>query len=552
MKLFDKSKQPLFDLNVSKAFASGGEGSICEHPNDKSKVIKVYHTPRDLKLEASLMELSRLGSKYVKPETIYYTQAGQIAGFSMRYVDLNQWVILKKIFNKTFAGSNGYDRKVKFKVYQNLKESVEEAHGLGIYIGDLNPYNIMINPKGEVIMLDVDSFGTKSKPHNGVLLEDIRDWLYHPKVDVNSDKYAFDVLTFWMFTNVHPYRGDYPSHKNIEARVVGKSSLLSGLNINIPKGYEPFTNPTILDQFKEVFQAGKRFIVDLTGQPQMLQAVSTASLDVINSNDLYIRKMVDGVLKMSISQNFIAVLKTSGNWHVFNVKDFGVYNELYTVSYAKEVYCGNTNVVYLKDDYLWQMGNKLTNISNLFGLNLQWVDGSLVALSDQLDKCEVIAIDRIMNNQVMNAQTSVYVKSISTGDSGLYQQIGGSKWIMDFKETTFNIIKTQFNVKNLYKRGKFVLIEHVDNGKIRYTFVKINGLQLEVGCDVPEWRYFDEKQGFLFIPEDGKINLINPTNNWKIVSQIDCPVSTFDSRIYQTNAGMVIHNNDSVYLINKK
>jgi len=69
---------------------------------------------------------------------------------------------------------------------------------------------------------------------------------------------------------------------------------------------------------------------------------------------------------------------------------------------------------------------------------------------------------------------------------------------------------------------------------------------------LPEWRYFDVKQGFVFIPEDGKINLINPTNNWKIVSTIECSICAFDSRIYHTNAGMVIQSGNSIYLINKK
>lgn len=552
MKLFDSTGKFLFDLNVSKAFASGGEGSVCEHPLNASKVIKVYHKERDLKLEPSLVELSKLNDVFVKPEIIYYTALGKIAGFSMEYIDMNRYVILKKTFNKSFALQNGFDKKVKYTIYKNLKSAIESAHRIGIYIGDLNPYNVLVNTNGDVVMLDVDSFGTKSKPHNGVLLEDIRDWLYHPKVDSNSDKYAFDVLIFWMFTNVHPFRGDYPLHKNIEARVVGKSSLLSGLNIGIPKVYDPFTNPSIIDQFKEVFQLGKRFIVDLSGQPQMLQTVSTAALDIVNSSDLYIRKIESDVVKVSVSNTFLAALKTDGIWRIYSIANFGTYNQLYTVSDASDVYCGNINVVYSKGDYFFNTGNRLSNISNLHGLKLHCVGSTVIALSPNVDKCEVISIDEVINNQILSSQMSLYVKSIGSGDSGLFQQIGDSKWLLDFKGSAFNLIKTPFNVKNVYKRGNYTLIEHLDNNKTRYTFCKISGLKLEIGCDIPDWRYFDEKQGFIFIPEDGKINLMNPINGWKIVSQIDCPISTFDSRIYHTNSGMLMETNNSIYLINKK
>lgn len=48
MQLYDKNKKPLFGLNVAKAFASGGEGSVCEHPQSKAKVVKAYHKSRDL------------------------------------------------------------------------------------------------------------------------------------------------------------------------------------------------------------------------------------------------------------------------------------------------------------------------------------------------------------------------------------------------------------------------------------------------------------------------------------------------------------------------
>lgn len=552
MQLFDRLKRPKgFQVYESKAFASGGEGWVCEHPQDKSQVIKIYHKERDLKLEQSLLELQKLPVEFIKPNEIFYTQTGSIAGFSMKYIEMSKYVILKKIFNNTFCLQNGFDKKVKFKIYQNLKKAVEQAHCAGIIIGDLNPYNILVNNQGEVVMIDVDSFGTKSKPHNGVLLEDIRDWLYHPKVDENSDKYAFDVLTFWMFTFLHPFRGDYPQHKTLEERVCKKSSVLSSLPITIPKCYQPFQNKEIIEQFFEVFQNGKRFLVDLSGQPQILQIQTVSQPDLIDSNSLYIRKVADGIVKVKISNNHLAYLK-GGIWNILSIKDFGMYNQLYTISDAENVFVGNENVVYLKNNYLFNKGNQIKNVSNTHGLNIFSDNNSIFSTSDVLNKYEVHSIDDILNDSILSHQSEIYVKSLQYGDGAFWQQIGNNKWLIDCNKNQFNLIKTKFNIKNAYKRNGYVLIEHVDNNKTRYTICKINGLNLEVGCDIPEWRYFDVKQGFIFIPEDGKINLINPVNNWKIVSTIECPISSFDSKIFHTNAGMIIQNGDSVYLVNKK
>lgn len=551
MQLFNKNGQPKFQVHEAKSFASGGEGWVVEHPQNKAEVIKVYHKERDLKLEQSLVELGKLPPCFIKPNEIFFTQIGKISGFAMKYIDMNKYVILKKIFNNTFCLQNGFDKKVKFKIYQNLKKAVEDAHSLGIYIGDLNPYNILVNDKGEVIMIDVDSFGTKSKPHNGVLLEDIRDWLQHPKVDETTDKYAFDILTFWMFTFLHPFRGDYPIHKTLEERVCKKSSVLSGLPITIPKCYQPFQNNEIVNQFKQVFQDGLRFMIDLSGQPQIIQVQQVSQPDVIHSTDLFIRKFADGIASLKISENFLVYLKDD-IWNVISLKDFGIFNRLYTISDAADVFVGKSNIIYCKNNYLHQEGQQLKNTSNIHGLIEYDENGSVFLMSDQLNKYELLSVDSILNGNILSTQSDIFVKSIQIGDGGIYQSIGDKKWILDFNKNSFNLIKTPFNIKNIYKRNGYVLIEHLDKSKTRYTIGKINGLNLEIGCDLPEWRYFDVKQGFIFIPEDGKINLINPMNSWKIVSEIECSICSFDSIIFHTNAGMVIQNADSIYLVNKK
>ena len=550
MQLYDKNRKLTFQVNVAKAMASGGEGSICEHPVNKSLVVKVYHQDRDLKLEQALLELSVLGPEFVKPEDICYTLNGRIAGFTMRFVDLNKYVILKKLFNKNTAAQLGFDKKVKYRIYQNLKAAVESAHSKGIYIGDLNPYNIMVNTQGEVVMLDVDSFGTKSKPHNGVLLEDIRDWLYHPKVSDETDKFAFDVLTYWMFTNVHPFRGDYPKHITLEQRVVGKSSLVSGLPINTPKGYEPFTNQVIISQFKEVFQDGKRFMVDLSGQPQIL-VTPVVNIDTVASNSLNIRKITSDVVWVSASKDFLAVQKTSGVWQVYSTGFQGVYTFLHDINTATHVFCGDRGVAWLENNYLCTTEGRLLDLPNLWGHTISDGSGTVFALSDD-DRYLCVDLNKVMNNRALSTQDVIYSKSVVKGTQGVYQRIGDNKWLLDFKGHQFNLVKTGLNIKDVFKRGDIVLIEHVDNNKTRYTFCKINGLKLEVCADIPEFRWFDVKQGFVFVPEDQKINLINPANNWQTVSEIECPVSTIDSGIFHTNAGMVIHTGSDVFLVNKK
>lgn len=68
---------------------------------------------------------------------------------------------------------------------------------------------------------------TPHKPHNGVLLDDIRDWIQHPKINKTTDLYSYDVLVFWMLTFLHPFRGEYPICKTLEERVCKKPDWLN-------------------------------------------------------------------------------------------------------------------------------------------------------------------------------------------------------------------------------------------------------------------------------------------------------------------------------------
>jgi len=349
---------------------------------------------------------------------------------------------------------------------------------------------------------------------------------------------------FWMFTFLHPFRGDYPQHKNMEQRVIGKSSVLSKLPITIPKCYQPFSNVRIIDQFREVFQDGKRFFVDMTGQPIMATTVSTPATLV--SNDLVIQLISDGVRTISVSDRLMAYM-TDSTSTVLNMSSYGSFGRIDIVDGI--TFVGNSNYVVMKGDTFWYNGVELTNL-RLPHMARWYSENGVIFIVD--DNYQITAsIDHIMSNQILIGRNPIYGKSLVFGAS-VFQHIGNDKWLLKFNGHAFSLIKSGYHAKNMYQRNGFVLVEHVDRNKTRYTLCKVNNLKIEEGCDLTEFRYFDAKDGFVFVPSDGKIGLINPTNNWKIVGTIDCPVCTSQSRIFHTQAGMVIHTDDKLYLVNKK
>jgi hypothetical protein len=55
----------------------------------------------------------------------------------------------------------------------------------------------------------------------------------------------------------------------------------------------------------------------------------------------------------------------------------------------------------------------------------------------------------------------------------------------------------------------------------------------------------------LFIPQTNKIELIFIPRK-ELVMTIDCPICKPDSKVFQTNAGMIILDNNKIYFVNKK
>lgn len=541
-------------LNANKKFASGGEGSIFIHPKNKQKCVKIYHTPKSHTTVDSYKQLGALSSKYfIKPEKMLFTPKGELAGFEMQYIDINNFFILKKLTVKSFCDQNNFDRSFKYTVYCNLKNAIEDAHSKNIIIGDLNPYNILFDKKGHIYFVDVDSFATKNKHHSGVLLEDIRDWVLHPQINHQTDAFAFDVLVYWMFTYLHPYRGTTKLYKNLEERVIKNASVLHPHKIPdliTPPVYEKFTNVDIIRQFEEVFQNRKRFLVDLNNATVIPQNVPTLQPINLNSTDLFIRLIVEDVVWADASAGLLAVKNTNGGYKVYNTNNYGVCSELESF-YADDVYLGNNNYLKKRQNELYYGNNILTN-AKLPSTHLSIAtNNTLFVLDQDSNYAWKFAIDNIINNNIQTEKMEIYAPSVQITDGGIMCFIGDFYWLFLPNKTLHNTIKTNLKIKNAYYKGGFYCLEIVNNGQITYGIYKVNNNTLDFIYSLNEFSYFDVKGDYLFIPQSKKIDLVFVPKK-DLVMTIDCPISNSDSKLFQTNAGMFLLDNKKLYFINKK
>lgn len=534
--LYNKTKT--LDESKLKQITAGGEGSILE--NGKN-VVKVYFTPRPAKFADHLQTLNSLDDRFVKPLGIWYTQSGLVAGFEMEYVDLNKYWLFNNLFNKSFCNSNNIDKKFKINVLENLKDAVEFAHSKGIVIGDLNQYNIFVKKDGSVLFCDVDSFATSVQPHSGILINEIKDWTT-TNVDKNTDIWAYNILTFWATTYVHPFKWVIPKDPNpmsFEQRVRQAKSILTKIQgVKIPDAYES-PDPIVVPQFEENFK-GRRYFVNFKG----VQLTNLVVTKQITSTSMNIREILKDVLKVRSSGNLLSV-KTKTGWFLLETKFQGVtkHIDLRIVKPDDEVFPGNDKVLILQDNKLcstrgpeqefsnyhyYHNGNSLMIVD--YDRDLQWnynIDNQLVG--------------------VEKTQTPVFAKSILFNGCPI-QNFGKKKFINIPVRNTYTMFEVPQGTKTALYFNGYCVVETIEKGQVKFILMKPSNHKLESGLELDYFPHFCVKNDMIFIPDDGFIGVYK---DGTMITKLDCD-STRSSLLFSTNSGIVMLENQSLYLLNSK
>lgn len=524
------------DESKLKQIAAGGEGVIYEYGK---KVLKVYHTPKPTKFENHLKSLGNLDNRFVKPQQIWYTNAGLVGGFEMDYVDFNKYLLFNNLFNKGYCTINGIDKKLKIKILESLKDAIEFAHNKGIIIGDLNQYNIFVKKDGSVLFCDVDSFATQHQPHSGVLLDEIRDWTT-TSINKDTDIWAYNILSFWSTTHVHPFKWVCPgNNESLEQRVRQNKSILSKIQgIKIPALYEQ-PDAVVIPQYEENFK-GRRYYVNFNG-------VQTTNLVVnkqVTSTSMTIRELLTNVIKVRCSGNQLAV-KTQTGWKLLETKFQGISREinLHPSNIDDEVFPGNEKCLVLQKDKLYSIQGLEQEFSNYYYYHN---GNSLMIVDYNRDLQWNYNIDNQLAG-VEKSQTPVFAKSILFNGCPI-QNFGNKKFLNIPVGKSYTMYEVPFGTKTaLYSQG-YCVTESVEKNKVKFTLMKPSNHKLESGIELDYLPHFCVKGDLIFIPEDGFIGIYK---DWTMITKLDCSC-TRNSLLFATNSGIVMLENQSLYLLNTK
>lgn len=297
------------DLNKDNFKAKGGEGSI--HIIGDT-VYKVCEPGKMIDIR-KLVELHALDHpRIVRPEDILEDSKKNVVGYTMRLVPGNA-VPLAQILTKTYRDREGVGPDKMTELVRQLADGLRFIHRKPGYLQvDGNEFNYMVTDDyRDLYFIDVNSFETPSFPADAIM-PSIRDWLCPKDSGTGrykwshlTDWYSFAIISWYMFTGIHPFKGRHPRFPDLKTAMV--EQMRAGVSVLDPESrfpqaavYFPFdtvipggASGAYMQWYKAVLAEGKRLPAPLDFQAVV--AIAAKVKEIVGSNKFDIHELRDYV-----------------------------------------------------------------------------------------------------------------------------------------------------------------------------------------------------------------------------------------------------------------
>ena len=543
-----------YTIDSDLSIGNGGEGTVSSLNN--GYVVKLYHNKTDAIPQNKIDELSPLDDNlFIKP---LLTVHGDANGYIMKELNLSEYFPIYSLYSLSFANKNGFPNDYKKRISEKLIKGVKNAHDNGIVIGDLNPFNIMVNSKLDVKFIDVDSYQTKSFRHNDKLLEDIRDYYYNGLVSKESDYFALSVIIFNLLTGIHPYKGIHKVYRDkLKDREINNISLLNTIeikNIKIPKFYIPIKDKLLNDLFYDIYQNNRRFLISLDGKQ-----VDNIKFDaVVMSNDLLIKDLFNGNIFNVVSSNKFIAVYAEDYVHLYKCEGRGIIMNYGVIdSHSKVVLTDRYVFIFKKinnpSGYILQLydGKNFIDCPSPIFSNIHVINQyeNILVIITKDNKMFKLYLDELFLNQYRYEVSDIYHKSVRTLQS-LIQNFSNKTNI--FYNSNGKLLQYVINEKiiDIIQNRNTGIYTVIENNKIVHKLFSINQYGNIKVKNIDEVYPYTYNGKLIIIYNDDKLHFIDSETLNEIVS---FETSGLDNnQILSTNGGILTFNNKKVQVLNTK
>jgi hypothetical protein len=306
MKVFVKGTGTEVNLTQRDYVGAGGQAAIYTRGG---VAFKVYHDASNALPQGKIAELQAIADpRVIKPKAVLVDARGKPVGYTTDFV-ANAYVLCQ-LFPKVFRDRESITHEAMKELVRQLQEMVANVHKAGILIVDLNEMNFLVDKGfGRVFAIDVDSYQTSHYPAPA-LMESVRDWSVqgHAWTPL-SDWFSFGVVSFQMFTGIHPFKGQYhgpksefagrlPTDTADDPFAVTRRRMAGNMSVFDPNVKTPAcTYPLVVIPaayrawYETLFVQGKRcpppseFGAAIIVLPTVVAVTGTANLDIFEIGD---------------------------------------------------------------------------------------------------------------------------------------------------------------------------------------------------------------------------------------------------------------------------
>lgn len=239
--------------------AAGGEGAVYAIG---STGYKIFHDSNKVIPVAKIQELGAIADPdVIRPLAPVYTKSrGKElhVGHTFRFIP--HAFTLCQLFSRAFRDREGLTMEKVINLVKRMRDSMAAVHAGKALVVDANEMNFLVRQDfGAVYFIDVDSYRTPHFPATAIMTS-VRD----PQVQDNrftelSDWFAFAVVTFQLFTGIHPFKGKHPTIRGLEERMEKGISVFHP-EVGLPKACYPTSviPPAYLAWYQRLFVHGER------------------------------------------------------------------------------------------------------------------------------------------------------------------------------------------------------------------------------------------------------------------------------------------------------
>lgn len=236
--------------------ATGGEASV--YLKDR-RIFKLYSDPqqavaRGIECKLQLLQAIR-HPDIATPDGLVFDRNGRLIGLSGPYVPGEA---LCRLFTNTWRDAHHIGPAETARLVDGMRAVVQAAHAAGAVMVDANELN-WIADGARAVVIDVDSWQLPGYPAS-VVMPSIRD-PNHPGFDEGSDWFAWAVVSFQLWTGIHPYKGTHPDHGRgqLEQRMKARASVFDA-GVKLPAAARPLLQipPRLRAWYERTFQSAER------------------------------------------------------------------------------------------------------------------------------------------------------------------------------------------------------------------------------------------------------------------------------------------------------